>query len=101
MTEEKVAMAEEFPEDSMRGVQLGENQILIANVGGNFFAMNNICTHNGCKIATGILRGEIAQCPCHGSQFNVRTGEVVHGPARKPEPVWDVAVKDGGLYLVK
>ena len=99
MTEEKVAMAEEIPDGEIRGYRIGEDQVLVANVGGVFYGMNNVCTHNGCRISGGILRGDVVQCPCHGSQFNVRTGEVVHGPAKKAETVRKVIVRDGGLYI--
>jgi nitrite reductase/ring-hydroxylating ferredoxin subunit len=99
MSENPLAMAEEIPAGEMRGFRDGEDQILVANVGGSFFAINNVCTHNGCRISGGILRGDVVQCPCHGSQFNVRTGEVVHGPAKKSEPVRKISVKNGGLFL--
>lgn len=88
-------MTEEIPEGSMIGISEQGKQVLIANVGGAYYAINNICTHNGCKLPTGILVGEIVTYRCHGSQFNIRTGEVVRGPARKPEPVWNVTMRDG------
>ena len=99
MTEEKVAIANEIPPGAVRGFSIGDKQILIANIGNVFYAMNNVCTHNGCRISGGKLVGEVVGCPCHGSQFNVRTGEVVRGPAKAPEQVWKVTVKDGELHI--
>ena len=50
-------------------------------VGGAFFAFDNVCTHRGCSLATGTLDGSVVTCPCHGSRFEVATGVVVAGPA--------------------
>ena len=52
-----------------------------------------------CMLSDGTLRGENVTCSCHGSIFEVKTGNVVKGPARKPEPVFQVKV-EGDQILV-
>jgi len=74
----------------MTAVQADRKDILIANAHGKISAIGNTCTHQGCTLSGGRLDGETVQCPCHGSVFNVRTGEVVQGPAKKPEPRYEV-----------
>jgi nitrite reductase/ring-hydroxylating ferredoxin subunit len=95
----KAVSKEELELDKMNGVEVGGKEILIANVGGKFYAMGNRCTHMGCMISDGKLAGENAVCPCHGSTFNVKTGNVVQGPAKKAEPVFEVKV-EGDQILV-
>jgi nitrite reductase/ring-hydroxylating ferredoxin subunit len=53
----------------------------------------------GCKLSGGKLEGETVRCPCHGSVFNVRTGEVVKGPAKKPVLSYTVTVENGELSI--
>jgi nitrite reductase/ring-hydroxylating ferredoxin subunit len=74
------------------GVEVGGKEVLIANVGGKFYAIGNRCTHMACMLSDGTLNGENVTCACHGSVFDVKTGNVVKGPARKPEPVFQVKV---------
>lgn len=75
-----------------RLVQVGEQSVAIYNVGGTFFATQDECTHQGGPLSEGNLDGNIVTCPLHGSRFNVTTGEVVRGPAKKPVETFRVTV---------
>ena len=57
------------------------------------------CTHKGGSLADGALVGCTVQCPWHGSQFDVRTGQVVNGPAEAAINTYTVAVHDGAVYV--
>jgi Rieske Fe-S protein len=46
-----------------------------------------------------VLEGEIFRCPCHGSAFSVKTGDVINGPAKKPEPSYPVTVVEGDILF--
>jgi nitrite reductase/ring-hydroxylating ferredoxin subunit len=83
----------------MIGVEVGAKEVFIANVEEKFYAIGNRCTHMGCMLSDGTLSGQNVKCPCHGSVFDVKTGNVVKGPARKPEPVFQVKV-DGDQILI-
>ncbi len=83
----------------MKGVEIDGKQILVVKLAGNFFAIGNTCTHMGCRISKGKVEGETVRCPCHGSVFNVRTGEVVKGPAKEPEPSYPVTNENGELNI--
>jgi nitrite reductase/ring-hydroxylating ferredoxin subunit len=89
----------DLPPGSMKAVQDGDREVLLVNLDNRIFAMNNRCTHRGCGLSRGRLEGETVRCPCHGSIFNIRTGEVVNGPAKIPEPVLAVTVRDGTILL--
>jgi Rieske Fe-S protein len=64
---------------------------------GEFKAFSAICTHMGC-IVNQVSNGTI-DCPCHGSQYNITTGDVVAGPAPKPLPAKQIKVSGGSIFL--
>jgi 3-phenylpropionate/trans-cinnamate dioxygenase ferredoxin subunit len=88
----KVASKEEVPAGEMKLVETNGTPVMLANVAGEYYAIGNKCTHRSCKLSSGELEGEIVKCPCHGSKFNVKTGEVVNGPAARSEPKYTVKV---------
>lgn len=99
-TEERVAAASEVPEGAVKGVSLGDTDILLANVGGTVYALSDICTHAECSISEGgILEGTEVECPCHGSRFDVTTGEVTRPPAVEALQVYRVSVKNGDILV--
>ena len=65
-------------------VDLSGTKVAVASDGGRLYAFDTACTHEGCSLAGGTLKGTTVTCPCHGSQFNVSTGAVVRGPATVP-----------------
>ena len=60
-------------------------------------AFSATCTHQGCTVGAPD-QGRIV-CPCHGSVFDARTGQVVSGPATRPLPAVKVVVRDGQVVL--
>jgi nitrite reductase/ring-hydroxylating ferredoxin subunit len=64
---------------AVQGLKVG-----VANVEGHLYAFDDTCTHSGCSLARGTLNGTTVTCGCHGSQFDVTSGAVVRGPARRP-----------------
>src|SRR5574341_1910007 len=88
----KVASASEIPSGEMLVVEVGDIEVAIANVGGEFFAISNTCTHRGGPLGEGILTGDVVECPFHAGQFNVRTGEVVAQPPTEPVQTYRVKV---------
>jgi len=95
----RLGYAKDLPEGSMKAVQAGDREILVVNTDTGMYAINNICTHRGCRLSDGKLEGGIVHCPCHGSAFNVKTGEVVKGPAKTPEPAYAVILDNGEITL--
>lgn len=76
----KVAQKSDLQLNSMIKVKSGDRTILLANVEDSIYALNNRCPHMGGSLADGKLNGNVVTCPRHGSQFDVRTGESLHGP---------------------
>ncbi len=96
----KVALTtEEVTEGKMKSVQVMGHETCIANVGGTYYAIGNLCTHVHGPLSQGLLKDHIVTCPWHGSQFDVRTGEVKRGPAATPEPAYEVKIEGNTILL--
>lgn len=89
----KVAAVGDVPPGEMIIVEVGGEEVAIANVGGEFCAFNNSCSHRGGPLGEGILTGEVVECPFHGGQFNVRTGEAVSAPPTEAVKTYAVQVQ--------
>ena len=59
----------------MKAVKMKDKDILITNINGSFYAMDNPCTHEGGDLSKGSLKGNTVTCPIHGSTFDVTTGK--------------------------
>ena len=95
----KVASSTEVAEGDLAAFDVGGERIAIANLGGAFHAFGDTCTHRGCSLAEGELEGTVVTCPCHGSQFDVRTGEVLRGPAQEPVRSYAARVENQALQV--
>ncbi|HSA75263.1 MAG TPA: Rieske 2Fe-2S domain-containing protein [Candidatus Nitrosocosmicus sp.] len=96
----RVADTKDIAPSQMKEVQVDGESICIANVNGKYYAIDNICTHEGGPLADGTLDGYEVECPWHNSKFDLRTGEVTNPPANEPEPVYEVKV-EGNNILIK
>ena len=96
----KVGSAGDVAEGELMSFGVGQRQVAVANVEGDLHAIDDLCSHQQCSLAEGDLDGTIVECPCHGSQFDVITGEAVQGPATDPVDVFRVREEDGELRVL-
>ena len=96
---EVVAAADDLKEGDMRVFDVRGTQIAVANVAGTFYAFGDTCTHKQCSLAEGDLEETTVICPCHGSEFDVTSGEVLRGPAREPVGAYEVRVEGDSLEI--
>jgi nitrite reductase/ring-hydroxylating ferredoxin subunit len=99
MTFVKVAFVKDLGPGRMIGVDGGGKEIVVVNLEGKFYAIGNRCTHMSCMLSDGTLKGGNVTCPCHGSIFDVATGSVMKGPAKKSEPAYQTKI-EGEQILV-
>jgi biphenyl 2,3-dioxygenase ferredoxin subunit len=92
-------MASDVPIGEAMAVELEDNYIAIYNVDGEYFATDDTCSHEEASLVDGFLEGDLIECPLHGSQFNVKTGEVLSPPAVMPLCTYPTMV-EGGAVLV-
>jgi nitrite reductase/ring-hydroxylating ferredoxin subunit len=96
---EVVARADDLKEGDMRAFDVRGTKIAVANVAGTFYAFGDTCTHRECSLAEGDLEETTVTCPCHGSEFDVVSGQVLRGPARVPVGGFEVRAEGGNLEV--
>jgi 3-phenylpropionate/trans-cinnamate dioxygenase ferredoxin subunit len=94
-----VVKSEDIGEGQFAAFEVDGERVAVANVGGTFHAFGDICTHARCSLAEGELEGQTVTCPCHGSQFDVTTGEVLNPPATEPVPTFGVRVEGDDVQV--
>lgn len=94
-----VCDADDIEEGAVRGFEVNGEEILLARIDGELYALGDVCTHQRCLLSDGWLEGEEVVCPCHSAKFDLETGEPTRPPATEPEPVYDVAVKEGTVFI--
>ena len=97
----KVAGRGDVPPGEMIIVELDGDEIVLANVGGEFYAFGSECTHRGGPLGEGVLEGEEVECPFHQGRFNVKTGEAVQDPPTEPVPTYRVQVEGDDIRVAK
>ena len=95
----KAAQVSEIRPGEMMMVNVGSDQVLIANVNGNIHACEDICSHAYASLSEGDLNGEEVECPLHGGIFSLITGEALTPPADDPIKLYQVRV-DGDDILI-
>ena len=76
-----VAATGDIGEDEAQQVIIGSKEICIINKGGEFFALDDVCSHAYASLADGYVEGDNVECPLHGACFDIRTGKVKTAPA--------------------
>ncbi|HZD17102.1 MAG TPA: non-heme iron oxygenase ferredoxin subunit [Actinomycetota bacterium] len=95
-----IGSAGEVADGEVNNYSVGERQVSVANVDGDLHGFDDVCTHQQCSLAEGDLDGTVIECPCHGSRFDITTGEAVHGPATDPVDVFEIREQDGELQVL-
>ena len=95
----KVARSGELKVNQMKLLHIGHKRIVIGNTENGYVAFDDRCTHRGGSLAAGALMCSTVQCPWHGSQFNVDTGNVTAGPAEEDIDVYSLTESNGDYYL--
>jgi 3-phenylpropionate/trans-cinnamate dioxygenase ferredoxin subunit len=76
----------------------GDVAIAVFNIEGAFYAIEDVCTHDGGELAGGEIDGFEIECPRHGARFDLRTGAALCPPAYEPTAKFPVKVEDGVVY---
>ena len=87
-----VAKVGEIPEGGVKIVRLDDVPIAIIRLADGYYALEDICTHDGGPVAEGPIVDGAIECPRHGARFDIRTGEVLSPPALVPVPTYSVQI---------
>src|SRR5258708_4681958 len=99
MTLQRVASISDVPAGEVRVFVVDDRSIALANVNGAFYAIDNVCTHDGGPLGEGRLTGDLVECPRHGARFDVKTGQVRAFPAVLPVRAYPVHVEGDNLSV--
>ena len=94
-----VASVGDVPAGGMKCVPVERVRVVVAHIGGRFYAFSDICGHRNAPLSRGRLDGHTVECPLHFAQFDVRTGKLVDGPVSADLPVYQVRVEDGTIFV--
>jgi nitrite reductase/ring-hydroxylating ferredoxin subunit len=95
----KICPTSDIAEGTVKAFEVGTNVIAVYNVGGEFFATDNECTHGAASLAEGILEDDRIECTLHFGAFNVKTGEAVQAPCFTALRTYKVVVQDGQVCV--
>jgi 3-phenylpropionate/trans-cinnamate dioxygenase ferredoxin component len=94
-----VTAASALAPGAMTWVVIDRERVLLANVEGVFYAMQDACGHRQAPLSKGVLAGHVIECPLHYACFDVRTGKLLSGPASADVPTYAVRVQDDTVYV--
>ena len=85
--------------NKMFRAQVQQQAVLLANVDGTIYAVEDMCSHEDASLYNGALKGDCVECPLHGAMFNLKTGEPTHEPATLPIKTFPVKVENNTIYI--
>ena len=94
----QVCAVSELPDASWKVVDVDEVMIAVFNVAGNYYAIEDICTHDGGELTGGKLEGCEVICPRHNARFCIKTGTALTPPAYEPVDVFPVKLEDNSIW---
>jgi nitrite reductase/ring-hydroxylating ferredoxin subunit len=89
----------DLPDGSATGVVVEGRQIMLHHSDGELHAIDDLCSHAGALLSRGEITDCVVTCPLHESQFDLRDGHIVRGPAHHPQPVLPIRVRNGWIEV--
>ena len=90
---------DQLADGQMLAGHVGEDAVLLARRGDDYFAIGATCSHYGGPLAEGLMVGDTVRCPWHHACFSLRTGEALGAPAFNPVPCWRIEESDGKVIV--
>ena len=94
-----VAKEGELAPGQFRSADVEGVQIVVFNIGGEYFALEDVCTHDGGQLTGGFVDGDQIICPRHGASFCIRTGAALSAPAYEPTAKFPVRLQNGEIQV--
>lgn len=95
----RVGKASEVPDPGKAYFEVDDRLVVVFHVGGQFFCLDDVCTHDGGPLGEGRLEDHTIACPRHGAKFDIRTGAALTMPATEPTAAHEVKVENGELWV--
>ena len=95
-----VAPAASIAEGDYAQLEVDGALVAVFNICGTFYAIEDVCTHDGGELAGGAVDGDVVICPRHGARFCLRTGAALTPPAYEPVRTYETRINDGIVELL-
>ena len=95
----KLARAADIPDPGQQMLEVDERLVVLMHVGGEFFCLDDVCTHDGGPLSDGALDDHAIACPRHGAKFDIRNGKALTMPATEDTLAHQVQVRDGWVWV--
>ena len=95
----RVANKSEFSDPGKLTVEVEDRVVVVFRVDGQFYCLDDVCTHDGGPLGEGQLCDHAIACPRHGAKFDIRTGKPLTMPATAPTAVHEVKVEGDAVYV--
>ena len=97
----RVAEAADFADPDRQLVEVDDRLVVLVHAGGHFYALDDVCTHDGGPLSDGEIdpAGCTIACPRHGAKFDLASGAAKTMPATKPTVAHEVKVENGGVLV--
>jgi 3-phenylpropionate/trans-cinnamate dioxygenase ferredoxin subunit len=95
----RVASVGEFADPGREIVEVEDRLVALFHVGGKFYAIDDVCTHDGGPLGEGELDGFAVACPRHGAKFDIRDGRALTMPATQPTVAHEVKVEGDDVFV--
>jgi nitrite reductase/ring-hydroxylating ferredoxin subunit len=99
MSLHRVATTKDLPPGAALAVEVAGKSIALFNVDGDFYAIDNTCTHDGGPLSEGVVNEGCVVCPWHGAEFDLITGKAVTPPAVEDVSSYKVVVSGSDICL--
>ena len=98
MAAHRVAAVADVAPGTTLSVEVAGAGVLLCNVDGTIYAIEDVCTHDGGELTGGVIQGREVECPRHGARFDITTGAALTPPAYEPTAKFPVKTEDGAVY---
>jgi 3-phenylpropionate/trans-cinnamate dioxygenase ferredoxin subunit len=95
----RVCKTSDVPDPGRATIDVANHLIVLVHLDGEFYALDDACTHKNGILGEGLLEGDQIICPCHGARFDVRTGQVVNIPDIPATQVHEVKVEGNDVFV--
>lgn len=95
----RVCKVSDLPDPGKTVIEVDERMVALFHVQGRFWAIDDLCTHDGGPLAHGTLEDFTIICPRHGAKFDIRTGAVLSMPATRGVAAHEVKVEGGDVWV--
>jgi 3-phenylpropionate/trans-cinnamate dioxygenase ferredoxin subunit len=95
----RVGRTGEVPDGRPEVFDVEDRKIAVYRLDGEYYAIDDLCTHDGGPLAEGEVDGDVVTCPRHGARFNIRTGAALSLPAITPVDTYPVRVEGEDLLV--